>query len=293
MFILYCTSVAAKLSQEAHPRRGANGVNVWVETLIQYLLCDKSDAERPNFEGAKFVMSPPLPAKNPIRTSSGTVCARASISTSLPPTTPRFDFATQKQMGRGDFTKIPNGIPLPGRLHKLILYTRRQTRPPRPPPIRQRRQRPGRQTFRSLPAQRRHAARRRRRPRRYGDPAYRGKISAATHHMNLDYNAFEDCQIEGRPHVVTVRGKVASDGREILSDNPTAENSSTRTHSLVGRHPLCGASLVLRRLVAPRHYRGSQISRHTFYVRGARPSRSHCQRPAGESYSTTILLNRH
>src|SRR5687768_4363514 len=36
------------------------GVNVWVETLIQYLLCDRTDAEKPNFEGAKFVMSPPL-----------------------------------------------------------------------------------------------------------------------------------------------------------------------------------------------------------------------------------------
>jgi len=36
------------------------GVRVGVETLIQYLLLDKTDAERPNFEGAKFVMSPPL-----------------------------------------------------------------------------------------------------------------------------------------------------------------------------------------------------------------------------------------
>ena len=35
------------------------GVNVWVETLIQYLLLDRTAAE-PNFEGAKNVMSPPL-----------------------------------------------------------------------------------------------------------------------------------------------------------------------------------------------------------------------------------------
>ena len=35
-------------------------MKVWVETLIQYLLLDKTYAERPNFEGAKFVMSPPL-----------------------------------------------------------------------------------------------------------------------------------------------------------------------------------------------------------------------------------------
>ena len=36
------------------------GVNVWIETLIQYLLLDRTDAEKPNFEGAKNVMSPPL-----------------------------------------------------------------------------------------------------------------------------------------------------------------------------------------------------------------------------------------
>src|SRR3954452_16511382 len=36
------------------------GVRVNVETLIQYLVLDKSYAERPNFEGAKYVMSPPL-----------------------------------------------------------------------------------------------------------------------------------------------------------------------------------------------------------------------------------------
>ncbi len=38
----------------------ARGVNVRVETLIQYLLLDRTDAERPDFEGAKYVMSPPL-----------------------------------------------------------------------------------------------------------------------------------------------------------------------------------------------------------------------------------------
>ena len=41
------------------------------------------------------------------------------------------------------------------------------------------------------------------------DPDYRGTISAKTHQMNLDYNSFEGFPIEGRPSVVTVRGKVA------------------------------------------------------------------------------------
>jgi dihydropyrimidinase len=40
------------------------------------------------------------------------------------------------------------------------------------------------------------------------DPEYRGTISAASQHVNNDYNGFEGMAIEGRPSVVTVRGKV-------------------------------------------------------------------------------------
>jgi dihydropyrimidinase len=46
------------------------------------------------------------------------------------------------------------------------------------------------------------------------DPEYRGKISAATQLMNVDYSAFEGWEIEGRPDLVTVRGEVAArDGK--------------------------------------------------------------------------------
>jgi dihydropyrimidinase len=48
------------------------------------------------------------------------------------------------------------------------------------------------------------------------DSNYRGTISAKTHQMNVDYNSFEGMEIEGRPHAVTVRGKVAArDGKFI------------------------------------------------------------------------------
>jgi len=40
------------------------------------------------------------------------------------------------------------------------------------------------------------------------DPSYRGTISVKTQTMNVDYNPFEGMAIEGRPHVVTVRGQV-------------------------------------------------------------------------------------
>ena len=40
------------------------------------------------------------------------------------------------------------------------------------------------------------------------DPDYKGVISAATQHVNNDYNGFEGMEIDGRPSLVTVRGKV-------------------------------------------------------------------------------------
>ena len=97
------------------------GVNVAVETLIQYLLIDKTYAEKPGFEGAKFVMSPPLrDAKNQavlwnaLRT--GLV---QTVATDHAP----FDFKGQKPMGAADFTKIPNGIPaLEDRVNLLYTY---------------------------------------------------------------------------------------------------------------------------------------------------------------------------
>jgi dihydropyrimidinase len=184
----------------------ARGVNVWVETLIQYLLCDKTDAEKPNFEGAKFVMSPPLRDKknqdvlwNGLR--KGFV---ATLATDHAP----FDFATQKQMGKNDFTKIPNGIPsLEDRVN--LFYTHGVKR--------------GRiDLHRFVDAASTQSAKLFGLFPRKGaiqpgsdadlvvyDPNYKGKISAKTHAMNIDYNAFEGMTIEGRPSVVTVRGQVA------------------------------------------------------------------------------------
>jgi dihydropyrimidinase len=182
------------------------GVNVSIETLIQYLVLDKTDAERPEFEGAKFVMSPPLRDKSnqPVLwngLSSGEI---QTVATDHAP----FDFKTQKPMGRDDFTKIPNGIPsLQDRVNllfthgvktgKLDLHTFVNVASTN-----------AAKTFGLFP---------RKGAIQIGadadlvvyDPDYRGKISAKTQLMNVDYSAFEGWDIEGRPDVVTVRGEVA------------------------------------------------------------------------------------
>ncbi len=182
------------------------GVNVSIETLIQYLVLDKTDAERADFEGAKFVMSPPLrdQRNQPVLwngLSSGEI---QTVATDHAP----FDFKTQKPMGRDDFTKIPNGIPsLEERVNllftqgvktgKLDLHTFVNVASTNAAKI-----------FGLFP---------RKGAIQIGadadlviyDPDYRGTISAETQMMNVDYSAFEGWEYEGRPSVVTVRGEVA------------------------------------------------------------------------------------
>jgi dihydropyrimidinase len=187
------------------------GVRVGVETLIQYLLLDKTDAERPDFEGAKYVMSPPLrDARNQDVLWNG---LRSGLIQTVATDHAPFDFQSQKPMGREDFTKIPNGIPSLEERVKL-LYTRGV--------------KTGRldlNTFVNVAST--QAAKLFGLFPRKGtiapgsdadlvvfDPNYRGKISAQSQAMNVDYSAFEGWDVEGRPSVVTVRGKVAArDGR--------------------------------------------------------------------------------
>ena len=208
---VYVVHTSCEEALSAAVRAKERGVKMWVETLIQYLTLDMRDAEKPKFEGSKFVMSPPLRDKrnqevfwNALR--QGLV---STVATDHAP----FDFKGQKVMGKGDFTKIPNGIPSledrmtvlwthgvgQGRLdmHQFVDVASTQAA----------------KIFGLFPRKGTIAV---------GsdadlvvwDPKYRGTITARKQCMNLDYNPFEGWAITGRPHVVTVRGEVAAkDGK--------------------------------------------------------------------------------
>ena len=77
---VYIVHLSCREALEEALRARSAGVRVWVETLIQYLLLDKTAAERPAFEGAKFVMSPPLRDRHH-QDVLGMVCGTGDIST--------------------------------------------------------------------------------------------------------------------------------------------------------------------------------------------------------------------
>ena len=182
----------------------ARGVRVSIETLIQYLTLDHTYTERP--DGAKFVMSPPL---RDVRNQDllWQALRDGHIQTVATDHAP-FDFAGQKDMGRHDFTKIPNGIPsleerikllythgvCTGRidLHTFVRIASTSAAEifglaPRKGDIR-----PGADADLVI-----------------WDPQHRSTISAATHHMQVDYSAFEGWPVAGRARDVTVRGALA------------------------------------------------------------------------------------
>ncbi|MBZ5723625.1 MAG: dihydropyrimidinase [Acidobacteriia bacterium] len=203
-------------SEEAlHEVREARdrGVPAFAETCPQYLLLSIEDLERPNFEGAKYVFTPPLRPKHhqPILWDGLKDDHLQVVSTDHCP----FCFADQKILGKDDFTKIPNGGPgIENRLQlihhygvnsgKLTLNRFVELTSTTPARI-----------FGMYPKKGEIAA---------GsdadlviwDPEAAYTISARTHHMRVDYSMFEGFQVRGNARMVLSRGEVIVDGDKFL-----------------------------------------------------------------------------
>jgi dihydropyrimidinase len=182
----------------------SRGVKIHVESVLPHLLLDKSCAERSGVEGMKHVMSPPLRAKHN-QDALWKALAAGSIDTVGTDHCP-FD-VQQKLLGKDSFVNIPNGIPgIEERVN--LLYTQGVKR--------------GRLDLdRFVDRASTRAAKLFGLFPRKGtiavgsdadlvvyDTNYRGTVSAKAQHTNNDYNGFEGMEIEGRPSLVTVRGKI-------------------------------------------------------------------------------------
>jgi dihydropyrimidinase len=178
---------------------------VWIESVIPHFMLDETYAEQPGFEGAKYVMSPPLRAKANQEVLWNGVKSRA-ISTIATDHAP-FSFRGQKDMGRDAFTKIPNGIPsVQERVDLVHTYGVSMERMSLHTMV----------DACSTQAARLFGLYPRKGAIRVGsdadlvvyDPAYRGTFSKRGSYSKVDYNAYEGWERLGRPSVVTVRGAI-------------------------------------------------------------------------------------
>jgi dihydropyrimidinase len=181
------------------------GVNVWIESVIPHFLLDETYAERAGFEGAKYVMSPPLRAKANQEVLWNGVKSRA-ISTIATDHAP-FSFRGQKDMGTDAFTKIPNGIPsVQERVDLVHTYGVSMERMSLHTLV----------DACSTQAARLFGLYPRKGALRVGsdadlvvyDPAYRDTFSKKGSYSKVDYNAYEGWERLGRASVVTVRGAI-------------------------------------------------------------------------------------
>ena len=183
--------------------------NVFVETCIQYLLLDASLYER-NFEGAKWVMSPPLRQKK----DQDTLWAGINQGLVQVVATDHCPFKwEQKLMGKDDFSKIPNGHPAIENRMELLFSEGVQK---------------GKISLnRFVEVSSTNAA------KIFGmfpkkgtisvgsdadiiliDPFEKHTISAATHHMNVDYSGYEGWELTGKVKTVLLRGQIAIENNE-------------------------------------------------------------------------------
>ena len=211
---LYIVHLSTTGALEVVAQARSEGQNVFAETCPQYLFLSADDLAREGFEGAKYVCSPPLRDREHqanlwrgLRTDDLSV-----VSTDHCP----FCFKEQKELGVGDFSKIPNGMPIvehridltyQGVLAGEITLERwvevNATTPAR--------------MFGLYPTKGVLA------PGSDADivlydPSATQTISAATHHMNVDYSAFEGRALTGRVDTVLSRGRVIIESGRYVGD---------------------------------------------------------------------------
>lgn len=221
-------STAAGLRYIAEARE--DGAKAWAETCPQYLLLDDSKYSVKDWSGAaRFVLSPPLRTKQD-QAALWAGLHDGSIDVVATDHCPFFE--RQRELGREDFSRIPNG--LPGVENRLeLLYSEGVAK--------------GRISLErfveitaTAPA------------RIFGlyprkgtltpgadadlvifDPSVESRISAKTHHMQCDHNPYEGWQIKGKCRTIILRGTVAIDdgksfvgegfGRYLSRDTPVLE----------------------------------------------------------------------
>jgi dihydropyrimidinase len=206
---IYIVHLSAPEALEMVTEARDRGLPAYAETCPQYLFLSYDNYEEPGFEGAKYVMSPPLrPKETQDRLWRGLAFNDLqAISTDHCP----FCMKEQKTLGEDDFSKIPNGAPgietrmslvydggvRPGRISLNRFVELTSTSPakifglfPRKGTIA-----PGSDADIVV-----------------FDPEKKMTLSVKTLHMKVDYNPYEGRTVTGATDVVISRGRVVVEG---------------------------------------------------------------------------------
>jgi len=217
---LYVVHVSCEESVEPIELAREKGWDVWGETCTQYFFIDESYLERPDFEGAKYVYTPPPRAKE-----NQEVLWRAvenDVLSVISTDHCAFLWDGQKTLGKDDFSKIPNGAPgLENRLQMIHEFGVRAGRISLNRMVELLSTNPARY-FGLYPRKGTIAV---------GsdadlvvfDPERKVTISAATHHSKSDYNIFEGTEVTGTPEVVLLRGRVLVEADELVAQPGVGE----------------------------------------------------------------------
>jgi dihydropyrimidinase len=210
---IYIVHVSCKQAVDEVIAARARGVRAYGETCIQYLFASIDDLRRPNFEGARYVCSPPLrdAANQPHMWDALNFDHLQSISTDHCPFTDE-----QKRLGFGDFSKIPNG--LAAIQHRLPLLWEHGVKTGRMTPNRfvEVTSTAIAKIFGLYPAKGTLA------PGSDADivifdPAREHVFSTQTSLMNVDYDLWDGQRVSGSPRQTLSRGTVVFDDGKILT----------------------------------------------------------------------------
>src|SRR5262252_1679273 len=210
---LYVVHVTCRQAVDPIRRAREQDWDVWGETCTQYFFRSIDDLAQPEFEGAKYVYSPPArdAANHDVLWDAVRTDALSAISTDHC----AFLWDGQKTLGKDDFTKIPNGGPgLEDRLKMIHHFGVREGRISLNRMVDLLATQPAK-LFGLYPRKGTVAV---------GadadvvvfDPERRETISAASHHSKCDYSLYEGTEVVGAPELVLLRGSVLVEDGELV-----------------------------------------------------------------------------
>lgn len=208
---VHIVHVSSKAALESIKKARNEGCKVYAEGCMQYVTLFDDLYSLDNFQGAKYVCSPPLRKK-----TDGEALWEAFMQGEIQTIATdhcSFNFSTQKLLGKDDFSKIPNGMP--GIEHRPLLFLDKALKAKMP-------------LYKAAQLLSGNSA------KLFGmngkgqikigfdaditifNPNVKTLISAATMHQNVDYTPYEGTIVQGQIAAVFLNGQLCAENGEAI-----------------------------------------------------------------------------